>query len=254
MAGLHGQSSKRTLDRNSSIFYRMEPPDSKIGPRIRKTNFATSYNTLVAARLWHASSFQPLMLLCTWRLPCAQVYAKQQWWLCPPQGSFTWCWFLSLPSFVGGWLIAFSVKMVPFVWVLPMRPSRMSHPCHQSMLKSFWLKTSKPPHRGLALHTANGWASIFGELSSTQDVCHLFRAVFEACGLDVHDVHEFFVSLTSGQQTETVEIEDFINHAMRQWSSMMNHWVCSSRELMINGLDWFCIERCYGTFSVISPS
>jgi len=40
-------------------------------------------------------------------------------------------------------------------------------------------------------------------------------ARLKACGLDVHDVHEFFVSLTSGQQTETVEIEDFINHAMR---------------------------------------
>lgn len=40
-------------------------------------------------------------------------------------------------------------------------------------------------------------------------------ARLKACGLDVHDVHEFFVSLTSGQPAETVEIEDFIHHAMR---------------------------------------
>lgn len=37
----------------------------------------------------------------------------------------------------------------------------------------------------------------------------------QACGLDVHDVHEFFVSLTSGQPAESVQIEDFIHHAMR---------------------------------------
>lgn len=40
-------------------------------------------------------------------------------------------------------------------------------------------------------------------------------ARLKACGLDVHDVHEFFVSLTSGQPAESVEIEDFIHHAMR---------------------------------------
>eukprot|EP00438_Fugacium_kawagutii_P027500 Skav205609 [mRNA] locus=scaffold460:207730:211644:+ [translate_table: standard] len=40
-------------------------------------------------------------------------------------------------------------------------------------------------------------------------------ARLKACGLDVHDVHEFFVSLTSGQPAESVQIEDFIHHAMR---------------------------------------
>ncbi|CAJ1355883.1 unnamed protein product [Effrenium voratum] len=40
-------------------------------------------------------------------------------------------------------------------------------------------------------------------------------ARLKACGLDVHDVHEFFVSLTNGSPAEYVDIEDFIHHAMR---------------------------------------
>lgn len=46
----------------------------------------------------------------------------------------------------------------------------------------------------------------------------LLQIAAQACGLDVHDVHEFFVSLTSGQPAESVEIEDFIHHAMRPGS------------------------------------
>ena len=49
----------------------------------------------------------------------------------------------------------------------------------------------------------------------------------QACGLDVHDVHEFFVSLTSGQPAESVAIDDFIHHAMRLFVFFLPDSHCS---------------------------
>ena len=74
----------------------------------------------------------------------------------------------------------------------------------------------------------------------------LLQIAAQACGLDVHDVHEFFVSLTSGQPAESVEIEDFIHHAMRPgvFEPAALTPLDTMYDMLISKLSSFLLQKC----------
>lgn len=74
----------------------------------------------------------------------------------------------------------------------------------------------------------------------------LLQIAAKACGLDVHDVHEFFVSLTSGQPAESVEIEDFIHHAMRPgvFEPAALTPLDTMYDMLISKLSSFLLQKC----------